>query len=153
MNMNKEVCMSGVVLQVAAKALIVDKNGKLLVLREPAEGNLGSQDGLYGLVGGRLDDEDSYESALHREVFEETGLKMDILHPLYVGEWWPSINGKKHHIIAIFSVCRAKTTDVKLSEEHDDFKWILPEKTKTLPFMPPDDKVIELYASMSKKYK
>jgi 8-oxo-dGTP diphosphatase len=138
--------MTETILQVAAKALIVNDKGKVLVLREPAENNLGSQHGLYGLVGGRLDEKDSYEQALHREVLEETGLKVDILYPIYIGEWWPLIHRKKHHIVAVFSVCRAKTTDVKLSDEHDDFKWISPNQTKKLNFMPPDDQVIERYA-------
>ena len=140
--------MSNITLRVAAKALIVDKDGNILILREPAKGNVGSQDGLYGLVGGRLEDDDTYETALHREVMEETGLEVDLLHPIYIGEWWPTIKGKKHHIVAVFSVCHAKTTDVRLSEEHDNFKWIAPHEAHKHPFMPPDDKVIERYADL-----
>ncbi len=138
--------MADVVLQVAAKALIVNDKGEVLILREPEKDNLGSQDGLYGLVGGRIDSNESYDQALHREVFEETGLKVEILRPIYVGEWYPVINGKKHHIIAVFSVCRAKSTDVKLSKEHDDYKWVQPEEAAKFAFMPPDDKVVARYA-------
>src|ERR1700722_4372781 len=106
------------VLQVAAKALIVNDSGQVLILREPEKNNQGSQDGRYGLAGGRLNPGESYEDAMYREVYEETGLKVDILYPIYVGEWWPVINGQKTHVVAIFSVCRARTTDVSLSSEH-----------------------------------
>jgi 8-oxo-dGTP diphosphatase len=139
------------ILRVAAKALIVNNDGKVLILREPAENNTGSQHGLFGLVGGRLEDKDTYEKALHREVLEETSLKVKILYPIYVGEWWPTIKGKKHHIVAVFSVCQAKTSDVKLSEEHEDFKWISPKDTKKYDFMAPDDKVVERYAQWLNK--
>jgi 8-oxo-dGTP diphosphatase len=138
--------MGNVILQVAAKALIVNDDGKVLVLREPAKDNMGSQNGRYGLVGGRIDAEESFEAALHREVLEETGLMIEILYPIYVGEWSPTIKGQKCHIVAIFNVCQAKTTDVVLSTEHDDFKWINPADVKDYPFMPPDDQVIERYA-------
>ena len=143
--------MSDVILQVAAKALIVNKAGEVLILREPAKNNRGSQDGLYGLPGGRMNPSESYDAALHREVLEETGLKVDILYPIYVGEWSPTIKGQKCHIVAIFSVCRAKTAEVKLSEEHDSFAWIDPREVKKFPFMPPDDKVLDRYAEWLKK--
>lgn len=138
--------MSDIILQVAAKALIVNNGGKVLILREPAKDNMGSQDGRYGLVGGRIDANESFEAALHREVLEETGLKIEILYPIYVGEWSPTIKGQKCHIVAIFNVCRAKTRDVVLSDEHDDFKWINPADVKDYLFMPPDDKVVARYA-------
>lgn len=138
--------MSNVILRVAAKALIVNKEGKVLIVREPAKDNQGSQHGLYGLVGGRMDPEESYETTLHREVKEETGLSVEILYPIYIGEWSPVIKGNKHHIVAVFSVCRAKTNKVRLSEEHDDYQWIEPKDARNYPFMPPDDKVVARYA-------
>lgn len=137
---------SNTIFQVAAKALIVNREGKVLILREPAKNNMGSQDGLYGVAGGRMEPDENYEQALHREVFEETGLKVEILYPIFVGEWSPVIKGKKHHIVAIFSVCKAKSTDVKLSDEHDDYKWIDANKPGKIKFMPPEDQVISRYA-------
>jgi len=140
-----------IILQVAAKALIVNNDGKVLILREPAKNNLGSQHGLYGLVGGRIDANEDFETALYREVAEETGLKIKPLYPIFVGEWYPTIGGKKHHIVAVFTVCEAKTTKVKLSIEHDDYQWIDPNDVKQFPFMPPDDQVVGRYAKWQKR--
>jgi 8-oxo-dGTP diphosphatase len=137
--------VSQVIMQVAAKALIVNSSGKVLILREPLDNNVGSQNGLYGLPGGRMETDESFETALHREVMEETGLTVSILYPLFVGEWSPVIKGQKCHIVAIFNVCQAKTTAVKLSEEHDKFEWIDPREANKFQFMPPEDLVIKRY--------
>ena len=142
----------GVELQVAAKALIINNEGKVLILREPAKNNLGSQHGLYGLAGGRIDADEGFETALHREVAEETGLKIKPLYPIYVGEWYPTIKGRKHYIVAVFMVCKAKTTKVKLSIEHDDYQWIDPKNVNKFPFMLPDDQVVVRYVSWRKKF-
>lgn len=132
-------------LQVAAKAVIVHK-GKILILREPAKNNLGTEHGRYGNPGGRLDAGENYDEALRREVKEECGLEIEPLYPIFVGEWYPLINGIKTHVIAIFTVCKAKTTKVKLSAEHDDYKWIRPEEVNEYDIMDPEPEVIKRYA-------
>jgi hypothetical protein len=72
------------------------------------------------------------------------------MYPIYVGEWHPIIKDIPHQIIAIFTVCKAKTTDVKLSEEHDSYEWIDPGDVKKFNFMPPDDQVVARYAQWLK---
>ena len=137
----------------AAKAVIVNKQGKVLLVREPAKNNLGSQHGLYGNPGGRIEPNEDYEVALRREVFEETGLEIEPLYPIYVGEWYPNIKGVKHHIVAIFTVCRVKTTKITLSQEHDGYKWIYPKDADKYRIMPPEPEVIKRYAAWQKKLK
>lgn len=39
--------------------------------------------------------------------------------------------------------CRAKTTDVKVSDEHDEFIWINPDDRGDYNVMEPDDKVVD----------
>jgi 8-oxo-dGTP diphosphatase len=139
------------IMQVAAKGLVVNDEGKILILREPVKDNPGSKDGLYGLPGGRMEVDETYEQALKREVKEEAGLDVDVLYPIFVGEWSPVINGVKCHIVALFSVCKAKTTDVKLSFEHDDYKWINPEQIDDYPTMDMEPKVIKRYTQIKTK--
>ncbi|MDB5185647.1 MAG: 7,8-dihydro-8-oxoguanine triphosphatase [Candidatus Saccharibacteria bacterium] len=134
--------MSEPVLRVAAKAVIVNDDGKVLIVREAATYDEGTQIGRYGLPGGRLNPGERYEDGLHREVEEETGLTVEPQYPLYVGEWHPDIKGIPHQIIAIFMVCKAKTTEVHLSSEHDEYLWIDPTKYADYNFMTPDDEVI-----------
>ncbi len=138
------------VLQVAAKAVIINSKGELLLVREGRDYDEGSQFHKYGIPGGRLEAGESYKDGLHREVMEETGLEVEILDPIYVGEWRPVIKGISTQIIAIFTVCKAKTTEVKLSEEHDDYKWVHPSSPGDTVFMVPDDMVVARLAKWLK---
>lgn len=133
--------MSNVQLRVAAKAVISHK-GKILIVREAKTYQDGSQYGKYGLPGGRIEADEPFFDALSREVKEEVGLSIKPIRPVYVGEWWPEINGIKNHIIAMFVLCEATTSSVKLSEEHDDFRWIELAEINKYDFMDPDVKVL-----------
>lgn len=139
--------MSEPVLAVAAKALIVRDDGRVLILRESATHDTNAQKALYGLVGGRLNPGERFFDALAREIREETGLEVEVLRPLYVGERRPVIKGVPHQVVAMFMLCRAKNANVTLSEEHDGFEWIDPAKYGDYEFMDPDDKVIDAYLS------
>lgn len=134
------------VLKVAAKAVIVNDKGKVLILREAKTYADGTNIGRYQLPGGRLNPGESYEEGLHREIPEETRLKVEPLYPLYVGEWHPVIKGVPHQIIAIYTVCKAKGSEVALSAEHDDYAWIDPQDHTGYDIVDPEDKVLARYA-------
>jgi len=136
----------GIVLEVAMKAVIVNQDGKILILREAATYGEGTQRGRYHMPGGRLQPGENFEEALRREVREETGLEVDIQYPLYVGEWRPVIHGQPHQIVATFHVCTPKSNKITLSTEHDDFQWIKPSERQKFDIMDPEDKVIDRYA-------
>lgn len=137
--------MADIVLRVAAKALIVNQAGEVLILREASTYSDGTQIGRYGLPGGRLDIGESFEDGLRREALEETGLEVEPLRPVFVGEWRPEIKGIPHQIIAVFVVCNAKTTDIILSDEHDSYEWIMPDTRAQYDIMDPDWEVIDAY--------
>lgn len=139
--------MSSVVLNVAAKAVIVNQEGKVLIVRESTGHDTNTRAGLYGLPGGRLNDGESFFDALQREIMEEVGLKITPVRPVYVGEWRPTIKGVPHQVVAVFMICQTKTTEVRLSEEHDDFAWINPAKRTEYDFMEPDNVVIDEYVA------
>ncbi len=141
MNKNSPVDMQ----RIATKALIIDGNGKYLLLREASTYKEGTNVGRYHLPGGRLNIGEYFEDGLFREVKEETGLEIEIVRPLYVGEWRPVIKGIRNQIVAIFFLCRAKSTKVTLSEEHDDFQWVSPKEDNKLDVMDPENKVIASY--------
>lgn len=135
-------------LKVAAKA-VIEKDGKLLVLREANTYEEGTNIGRYGFPGGRLNSGESYEDGLRREVKEETGLQIEISHPVYVGEWRPVIKGVPTQIIAIFTVCKLVSGTIALSEEHDKYEWVDP-KNVTVKTMSPDGIVIKKYLELRK---
>ncbi len=139
-----------IVQRVAFKAVIVNQQNQVLVLREATTYEEGTNTGKYHFPGGRLEPGEKWQQGLLREIREETGYREDdieIRKPLFVGEWHPVIKGVQNQIIALFIVCKLKSQqEVELSEEHDSFTWL---SEGALPtdgeLMPPDDEVIESY--------
>jgi 8-oxo-dGTP diphosphatase len=106
---------------VGQKAFI-NKDGKVLVLRDPNY-VVGGQIGL-DFPGGRYRWGNNIQDELHREVQEETGLKVKISEPFTT---WTSqghsVKGPKH-IFLIAYKCEYISGEVILSDEHDKFEWV-----------------------------
>jgi len=82
---------------------------------------------LLNLPGGRLDsDEEDYKEALKREVKEEINIEIDNIEPFDIKMW--SIKGKRHRY-GVFFLCDFKESEIKLSHEHIDYKWLTFEET------------------------
>lgn len=109
---------------VGQKALI-EKDGKILVLNDPVEG--------LDFPGGKIQEGEAQDGnatslmlALQREVIEETGLKIDVGSPFVV--WYhefpkESRNYPKVVYLVAFK-CKYISGDIKLSEEHNQFRWV-----------------------------
>ena len=139
------------ILEVAAKAVLVNPEGRILILREAKTYEQGTNIGRYHGPGGRINPNETYEAGLRREVEEETGITdLELSYPIYVGDWWPVIKGVPHHIVGIFSLCKTKTSAVRLSSEHDGYKWIKPEERNLYDIMEPEWRVIDTYAERLK---
>jgi 8-oxo-dGTP diphosphatase len=136
--------------RIAFKGIVVNDAGKVLLLREASTYKEGTNIHRYGVPGGRLEPGEAWQDGLQREVMEETGLTVTIGEPLYVGEWRPVIRDVPHQIIAVFMLCRAGSSTVKLSDEHDAYEWVDMAAMTKLDVMKPDDEVIQLYFSRSK---
>jgi 8-oxo-dGTP diphosphatase len=132
--------------RIAMKAVIVNDKGQVLIVREAATYGEGTQRGRYHMPGGRIEAGENFEDALRREIKEETSLEVIIEYPIYVGEWRPVIRGIPHQIIGVFMVCKPIGENVKLSSEHDDYKWIDPKSRVEYDIMDPEDKVIDTFA-------
>jgi 8-oxo-dGTP diphosphatase len=137
--------VSDLVLRVAAKGLIVNSNDEVLILREAGTYKDGTQLGKWGLPGGRINIGEVYRAGLIREVREETSLDIEPQNPIYVGEWRPVIKGAPHQIIAIFTVCKTRSTTIRLSDEHDKFAWVSMVSLDDYPVLMPDHDVIKEY--------
>jgi len=102
--------------QVAVKAVIQNKDGKFLIVRERER---------WQAVGGRLDPGEKLEDGLRRETEEETGITdLEIGKVIHVDEWFAKPEGELKHIVALFFLCKTKSNNVKLSEEHQEFAWV-----------------------------
>lgn len=107
--------------QLAVSAAIF-RDGKVLLVRRaqsPARG-------LYSLPGGRVEFGETLHIALHREVDEETALKIEIAGLAGWREVVPGAAGGGHYVIMSFAARWASGEPV-LNDEHDDFRWLAPD--------------------------
>lgn len=107
--------------QLAVSAVIFRGGRILLVRRARSPGK-----GFYSLPGGRVEFGESLHTALHREVDEETGLKIEIIGLAGWREVLPETSGGGHYLIMSFAA-RWTGNEPVLNDEHDDFKWLAPD--------------------------
>ncbi|MES3032080.1 MAG: NUDIX domain-containing protein [Patescibacteria group bacterium] len=110
---------------VGQKAFI-EKNGKVLVLNDPLVG--------LDFPGGKIQEGEAQEGdfnslidALKREVREETGLEIEVFEPFAV--WYRKFLEKNHRnygkeVYLVAFSCKYVSGEIKLSEEHNKFKWV-----------------------------
>src|SRR5882757_2385510 len=107
--------------QLAVSGAIFRDGKVLLVRRSRSPGK-----GLYSFPGGRVEFGESLHAALHREVDEETGLKIEIIGLAGWREVLPGAGGGGHYLIMSFA-SRWIGNEPVLNDEHDDFKWRAPD--------------------------
>jgi 8-oxo-dGTP diphosphatase len=107
--------------QLAVSAAIF-RDGRILLVRRARSPGLG----FYSLPGGRVEFGESLHAALHREVDEETGLKIEIIGLAGWREVLPGTMGGGHYLIMSFA-SRWIGNEPVLNDEHDDFKWLAPD--------------------------
>ena len=103
----------------AVKALVDDGEGRCLLIRR----SMGSKffAGKWDLPGGKVDAGEDFETALRREVEEETGLNISLEGVAGVSEHeMPAVR-----VAVLFLEARAKSSKVQLSREHDAYEWVL----------------------------
>ncbi|MEO6508568.1 MAG: NUDIX domain-containing protein [Patescibacteria group bacterium] len=132
---------------IAGRALITYKD-KVLVIRESQKYKGGTNIGKYDLPGGKISPGEDFREGLIREVQEECGLEVTLGNPFYLDEWHPIIEGKEIQIIGIFLQAIATTDEVKLSDDHDDYRWISPAEHEGLPLMEKVTNALKVYSEI-----
>jgi 8-oxo-dGTP diphosphatase len=107
--------------QLAVSAAIFRDGKVLLVRRARSPGK-----GFYSFPGGRVEFGETLHTALHREVDEETALKIEIVGLSGWREVLPGKPGHGHYVIMSFAA-RWIAGEPVLNEELDDFKWLTPD--------------------------
>jgi len=115
-------------LQVGVKILLNNGEGKYLVVRRSAEKypEVGAK---WDIVGGRIDVGTSLLDNLKREVKEETGLDIKYEPKLITAQDILRIKGK--HIVRLTYLGVAEG-EVRLSDEHLEYKWLTLEEMSML---------------------
>ena len=100
------------------------RDGKVLLVRRARSPGLG----FYSFPGGRVEFGESLHTALHREVDEETGLRIEILGLAGWREVLPGAGGGGGHYLIMSFAARWTAREPVLNDEHDDFKWLAPDR-------------------------
>lgn len=111
--------------EISLKAIIKNPQGEALILLEN-----GQTKGFYDFPGGRIEEGEEhleFSDILSREIFEEVGdIKFTInKKPCALGRHTYLKDGVvTKHLIWIFFEAKYLEGDIKISQEHDDYKWV-----------------------------
>jgi 8-oxo-dGTP pyrophosphatase MutT (NUDIX family) len=105
---------------VGAMALIQDERGRILVLEHTYRRQVP-----WGLPGGWLKHAESPESGLAREVFEETGLRVQV-NALLAAEFWGDSQ------LDMLFRCTVESGSYQSSDETGGHRWVQPDQLPEL---------------------
>jgi 8-oxo-dGTP diphosphatase len=125
------------ILHVSAAALI-DIDGRVLLTQRP-EGK--SMAGLWEFPGGKIEDGETPEQALIRELHEELGINTwsSCLAPLT----FASHTYEDFHILMPLFACR-KWEGIPHGKEGQNLKWVRPNQLKDYPMPPADEPIVPI---------
>ena len=99
---------------ISIRGVVCRPDDRILTIRR-------SSDGGWELPGGRIYRGEAVTDCLHREVREETGLAVSVHRPVEATSW-QNTAGKDR--FAVYYHCTAEGSDVTLSDEHTDSRWV-----------------------------
>jgi len=123
------------ILLVVACAL-VDGDNRVLLTQRPEGKALA---GLWEFPGGKVEQGETPEEALVRELHEEIGIetKVECLAPLT----FASHTYEKFHLLMPLFICR-RYQGIPVSREGQALKWVKPLKMRDYPMPPADEPLI-----------
>jgi len=110
--------------KIAVKSFIIH-NKKLLIIKRHSK-DIQSPT-IWELPGGRLEIGEDPHNGIKRETKEETGIDIEVLHPINIRHFKRTDNQK---ITMIIFLCKALHNNINLSPEHVDYDWIDLENCK-----------------------
>ena len=108
---------------------VIEKDGKYLVLKRTKDKDF--QPEAWETVTGRLEQNESPNDAILREVKEETNLEVEVIMPIDTGFFYRG--GKEFPMVFIAYYCKYLSGEVKLSWEHSEYKWISLSEVLEIP--------------------
>ena len=103
------------------------QNGKLLIVQRDKNEKVAG--GTWECPGGKVEFGEDLETALKREVIEETGLNIHVKRILYAAVY--NSDPKRQFIILTY-LSSSDDQTVTLSNEHMNYQWVNKEQVKSL---------------------
>jgi 8-oxo-dGTP diphosphatase len=123
-------------LMLVAAVALVDADRRVLIAQRPEGKSLA---GLWEFPGGKLEEGETPEQALIRELEEELGIstKSACLAPVS----FASHSYETFHLLMPLYVCR-KWQGTPVAREHAALKWVRPQALRDYPMPPADEPLI-----------
>jgi len=116
------------VFNVAVEA-VIEKDGKVLITQRSFE-RLHAP-GEWEILTGRVDQGETFEEALKREVMEEVNLKVEVFQPFNTFHFYRGPEKAEHLGVSFW--CKYKSGEVKLDKnEQIAYKWATPDEALKL---------------------
>lgn len=109
---------------VVVKGVILHQ-GRILIVKRADDDEVGRD--TWETVGGKIEFGEDLETALTREVEEETGLKVTVKKILYATAFKTD---PARQVVILTYLCKSNTKEILLSAEHSEFKWATKEQLK-----------------------
>jgi ADP-ribose pyrophosphatase YjhB (NUDIX family)/phosphoglycolate phosphatase-like HAD superfamily hydrolase len=124
-------------------ALILDDAGRMLMVRTR------KWSGLWGIPGGKVKYGETLETALRREIKEETDLELDEIRFVLVQDCIESkeFYRPEHFVLMNYAAKRTGTNDVRLNEEAQEYLWVTTAEALKLPLNRPTALLLETWMS------
>ena len=131
-------------LGVAAKAIVVNDRGEVLVIRRSPAAHFCPD--TWDLPGGKMDDRERLVDALVREVREETGLTVaaDAARAFHVSHFVK----EPFWVTCVTFVCPAFAGEIRLSSEHVDHDWVRPGEDDGRPYAEAIEEQLDAYSEL-----
>lgn len=115
--------------QVEGVAAILIKDNKVAAFKR----KFGKFKGYYEFVGGKIEPNETHETALKRECLEECAIEIDIHHFFERIDY----DYDDFHLILHCYVCSLVSTDITLTV-HDELVWLTEQQLDSINWLPAD---------------
>ena len=98
-------------------------NRQYLLLHRSAQSAV--RPSVWECVTGRVDQGESFDDALHREVHEELGVAVQVEHILGTAHYYRGASLPENELVGVIYFCTLDySTSIRLSEEHVEYRWL-----------------------------
>jgi len=114
-------------LRLIVVGVIQNTQDQVLICKMPQQ--RGVFPGQWGLPGGGIEEGETAEVALRRELVEEVGLEVENVQPLFFtdaayAKTFTDGSQQEFYMVFLLFACRASSGEVRLNDEFTEFAWV-----------------------------
>jgi 8-oxo-dGTP diphosphatase len=89
--------------------------------------------GAWECVTGRVDQGESFEQALHREVWEEVGVRVQVDFIIGTTHFYRGDPHPENELLGVLYGCSlVEPADIQIDAEHSEFRWVSAAEAESL---------------------